>query len=1038
MRSQLDTTHPFESANSNRVKFDLPLLDSGSHGTQDDSYDDADVDGFGDSQPTASTSRSAGSSDKSGERHIRRRSSKACDQCRKLKCKCERTGSNIPCRNCVTLNAECTFLGPSRKRGPPKGYIDAIEARLHQTEAVLGIILSLAGGLDGSRGNSDPGASSLIEDLCQDPLAHSILLRVEETPYGSKSRGKPSTAAPSKLKPHDYLATSAHPSNEWQDQVISKIQDLRSTGVNGKSSPIKTSPLLEPSVGGRQRSVPSVDTSFSSVPGSEDDSPRRVRRKIDSGSDTRQTVSPGSSNSPLSPHVIPNGVSNPNQGRAASLDSRTTTFSEEGECEIEGEGDLDEAVGQLSLNEDEQVRFHGKASGLHLLAPQERIDGRSEGGIWKFPKARVWPPLPPSDRAHFAKCDGESSMSMPPLDEQEKLLDLYWKYVHTALPIVHKESFLDNFQRGSAACNSPRSVESGSSASPIPGGRDQTPAVLLLSMFSIAARYTDQHGSEVSDAMWPAGDSYFESARATLASTYSTPRIGTCQALLLLGYREVGIGAMAQAWIYMRMAITMAQDLGIHKTAEKWRRTGVNMFTKAELQERRRIWYACIVMDKYISSYIGRPVAISARDFDTELPSDDAMEEHEVLEFQACPSASPGRTVTIQSHTISCFNAASTLSMILSSIVQCIYAIRPEPTRTSQFHILEEALDNWLLELPEHLRYDPAAAKFNGAPARLPPPNVLTLHMKYWCTVILLHRPFIKHLSSAKGNRETESKASHRSQDICVQAANKITAIVATYTEKFSICKAPVFLSYYVFTASITHVSILTSFPDDPQARLGLNKCMETLRTMDVIWPSAGRAWELLNGNKVNLLGHSSKTYSNNPTERQQHHKRPADTQLPDNSPRNGGGSQASGFSQVYANGASDMGSYPSLVDPSNHSPYYDYSRWLGSTDLLGNATTNNLSTSLLPQQYSTGFVGGVSRSSQGHRHRGSDPNARYPQPLWTDHSAMGQLDPTYVGMLPQQSPPGQHVASSQGLVSLVNQTHQDQPMYQLAENYYY
>lgn len=74
MRSQLDGTHPFESTNSSgRVKFDLPLLDSGSHGTQDDSYDDADVDGYGDSQPTASTSRSC---DKAGERHIRRRSSK--------------------------------------------------------------------------------------------------------------------------------------------------------------------------------------------------------------------------------------------------------------------------------------------------------------------------------------------------------------------------------------------------------------------------------------------------------------------------------------------------------------------------------------------------------------------------------------------------------------------------------------------------------------------------------------------------------------------------------------------------------------------------------------------------------------------------------------------------------------------------------------------------------------------------------------------------------------------------------------------------
>jgi len=61
-------------------------------------------------------------------------------------------------------------------------------------------------------------------------------------------------------------------------------------------------------------------------------------------------------------------------------------------------------------------------------------------------------------------------------------------------------------------------------------------------------------------------------------------------------------------------------------------------------------------------------------------------------------------------------------------------------------------------------------------------------------------------------NMETETQASQRSQDICAQAANKITAIVTAYMEKFSIRKAPVFLSYYVFTASITHVSIRT-FP---------------------------------------------------------------------------------------------------------------------------------------------------------------------------------------------------------------------------------
>jgi len=188
--------------------------------------------------------------------------------------------------------------------------------------------------------------------------------------------------------------------------------------------------------------MPTLDTSFTSIPGSGDsDSSRRLRRKVDS----RRTISPESYSCPISPRSQ-HELSQTN-ATFKTLDSPATAPSED-EDEIEGECDLQEAVGQLSLNEDEQVRFHGKASGLHLLAPRERTDGRSEGGIWKFPKAGVWPPLPPTG---LTKEVMELPISMPPLDEQEKLLDLYWKYVHTALPIVYKQSFLDSFRRRSVS-----------------------------------------------------------------------------------------------------------------------------------------------------------------------------------------------------------------------------------------------------------------------------------------------------------------------------------------------------------------------------------------------------------------------------------------------------------------------------------------------------------------------------------------------------------------------------------------------------------
>jgi hypothetical protein len=63
----------------------------------------------------------------------------------------------------------CLSIGPSYKRGPPKGYINAIEQRMQHFEALLGVMMQ----------TSDPRALSLIADLRQDELARSILNRVD-------------------------------------------------------------------------------------------------------------------------------------------------------------------------------------------------------------------------------------------------------------------------------------------------------------------------------------------------------------------------------------------------------------------------------------------------------------------------------------------------------------------------------------------------------------------------------------------------------------------------------------------------------------------------------------------------------------------------------------------------------------------------------------------------------------------------------------------------------------------------------------------
>lgn len=66
-------------------------------------------------------------------------------------------------------------------RGPPKGYIDAIESRLHQLEAILGAILLSA--------PTDVRARTIVEDLRNvDDMTRAVIDRVSSGPFGPAAR----------------------------------------------------------------------------------------------------------------------------------------------------------------------------------------------------------------------------------------------------------------------------------------------------------------------------------------------------------------------------------------------------------------------------------------------------------------------------------------------------------------------------------------------------------------------------------------------------------------------------------------------------------------------------------------------------------------------------------------------------------------------------------------------------------------------------------------------------------------------------------
>ncbi|KAB8072998.1 fungal-specific transcription factor domain-containing protein [Aspergillus leporis] len=69
----------------------------------------------------------------------RRRVTRACDECRRKKIKCD---GKQPCTHCTVYSYECTYDQPSnRRRNPAPQYVEALETRLHKAEALLRVVL---------------------------------------------------------------------------------------------------------------------------------------------------------------------------------------------------------------------------------------------------------------------------------------------------------------------------------------------------------------------------------------------------------------------------------------------------------------------------------------------------------------------------------------------------------------------------------------------------------------------------------------------------------------------------------------------------------------------------------------------------------------------------------------------------------------------------------------------------------------------------------------------------------------------------------
>ncbi|KAK7624538.1 fungal-specific transcription factor domain-containing protein [Phyllosticta citricarpa] len=217
------------------------------------------------------------------------------------------------------------------------------------------------------------------------------------------------------------------------------------------------------------------------------------------------------------------------------------------------------------------------------------------------------------------------------------LFDIFQAHYSTDLPFLHPPTFLKSLRQSSLQGATPPGFGESNSAS--------LPALsppLLLAFLALTARSYPQlvaHHSPSSAKQNPliAAEYYASACRANLdRKDEGSPDLQRVQALLMLGLHEWGMCRGSKAWIAVGMAIRSAQLLGLQHETElddmlQARSAGLGQFaqdamsgTKADVfieqETKRRTFWSCFIMDRFLSSGKYRPQMLNVSDLRIQLP----------------------------------------------------------------------------------------------------------------------------------------------------------------------------------------------------------------------------------------------------------------------------------------------------------------------------------------------------------------------------------------------------------------------------------
>lgn len=338
---------------------------------------------------------------------------------------------------------------------------------------------------------------------------------------------------------------------------------------------------------------------------------------------------------------------------------------------------------------------------------------------------------------------------MPPSELITHLVNTFFTHLGCNYPFLQRERFLRDLEE------------------------KQVDAILVDAVCALAARFskhpllTHQPHDETKSSPAEYGHAFAQRAKTALVDTFPCPSVAAVQAALLLAYNEFGESRDSGLWMYLGIAIRMAQDLGLHKL-EGLKYKGVNGPTPKMV---KRESLAEATTTTQVGKQVQKSTEGSSKELEDESESKNideqkAVEQERVDTFWAVffldrvVSSGTGRRSTLRDKDIelafpnldegdyksgwpAVFPALIRIVHLYGRVADLLNSIKEPPDISSdtpkRLAAMEKQVTLFYQGLPQNLHFN--AVNFQHYMKAGEGTNFVLLHFWFHTLIVLLHQP---------------------------------------------------------------------------------------------------------------------------------------------------------------------------------------------------------------------------------------------------------------------------------------------------------